>query len=1346
MSKNVTVRLRLGVALALFAAGLVPLSAQYNPPVGGEDLYDLYSPLMLAEGAPAISTEGPQADTVNPASSALVQRTTLDASYLALTGFGSPLAGGGWQGHVVNVGVVAPTRAGVFSGSAHLVTSPLAGLPWGTTVAVHASAAKELYPGWLAGTGIRLAGGGRDRFDVGIALDLGLIRDVGSIGFMENLRWGVAVQNMGKWYSPATDAGALPSPFTLVGGVNFDAVSNEWLTLSTSASLSAPAFQNLRLGLGARATLFDVVSMHAGWKADLRQIIEDRIVARSLIPSFGLSVSFRAGLGDDGFAAERGWTETEVMTTAAAAPLYNDVWAIGGGVNAPLGIIDTAGPRVSVDYGDPRSISPNNDGTQDALVVPISITDERFIVGWTFEVRDDRGTIVRTIRNKEDRPENTGFQNIVDRIVAVSTGVPVPEEVRWDGRTDGGELAPDGAYRFQLLALDDNGNRGSSASYDVFVDTSAPVIEVVAPSAEERIFSPNADGFKDTFTITQSGSVERLWRAEIVNASGRPVRTFEFGDTEPPQIVWDGRGDEGAVQPDGVYRYRVSATDAAGNTARAELANIILNTEPTPVSLVISAPEFSPNGDGRRDTLTITPELSTVVGVTSWTIVVRDATGRPIRSFTDLASAPAPITFNGRADDGSALPEGEYFAELEVVYRNGNRPSAQSPIFAIDVTAPLAAARADVSLFSPNGDGTLESVTFFNEASREERWRGVILDAAGTAVRTFTWAAVPEQRIVWNGRRDDGRLADDGRYTYVLAAEDAAGNLGSSDPVVVEIDTTEGEVGVRAEFEAFSPNADGVRDRQRLFIRADRAAEVDRYVLEIRASGGAVVRSFEGRGEPSASITWDGAGANGRRVPDGRYRATLATVYENGVEQRAQTAEFEVDTLAPTVTVSTPFLLFSPDGDGNRDVVQLQQSTSSEDEWRGAIRNQAGEVIREYLWRGSAQTIVWDGTDAAGNRVPDGAYAYEISATDRAGNTVVRGLPGLTVDTRQPRLFVTASAGAFSPNGDGARDSVQFDLYANLLDGAEAWTLTIRAEGGLVVREFSGEQLTAERSITWDGRDGRGVVREGSFTAEYAVNYVKGNRARAASSAVRVDVSPPAVRVDLAPVPFSPDNDGVEDELVISLGVTDASPIQAWRLEILDRNRRFFNEFSGRGRPAERIIWDGRASDGDLVISAEDYPYVLTVSDELGNRTTVEGVIPVDILVVRDGDRLRVQIPNITFAPNSPQLILDPGDERGAKNEAILRRLAEIFDKFATYSIRVEGHAVNVTGTEREEREELQPLSLARAQTVKDALVAAGIAERRISVLGRGGTDPLVPHTDLEERWKNRRVEFILIR
>ncbi len=132
--------------------------------------------------------------------------------------------------------------------------------------------------------------------------------------------------------------------------------------------------------------------------------------------------------------------------------------------------------------------------------------------------------------------------------------------------------------------------------------------------------------------------------------------------------------------------------------------------------------------------------------------------------------------------------------------------------------------------------------------------------------------------------------------------------------------------------------------------------------------------------------------------------------------------------------------------------------------------------------------------------------------------------------------------------------------------------------------------------------------------------------------------------------------------------------------------------------------------------------------------------------MIREGDRLKVRVNSITFTADSPELVVDPSTLRGLKNEEILKRLAEIFGKYSTYRIRIEGHAVNISGTQKEQEQELVPLSLARAQSVKDALAVRGISVGRMTVAGLGDIDPVVPDTDIENRWKNRRVEFILIK
>ena len=142
-------------------------------------------------------------------------------------------------------------------------------------------------------------------------------------------------------------------------------------------------------------------------------------------------------------------------------------------------------------------------------------------------------------------------------------------------------------------------------------------------------------------------------------------------------------------------------------------------------------------------------------------------------------------------------------------------------------------------------------------------------------------------------------------------------------------------------------------------------------------------------------------------------------------------------------------------------------------------------------------------------------------------------------------------------------------------------------------------------------------------------------------------------------------------------------------------------------------------------------------------------MIPVDVLVMREGDKLKIRISSITFAADTADYLGVEAD-KVEKNLRALKRLAEIFEKYRAYNVLIEGHAVNLNwanpaAAEREEKEELAPLSLARAESVKEALVELGMDGRRITTEGLGGRFPVVPHGDLDNRWKNRRVEFVLV-
>lgn len=240
-------------------------------------------------------------------------------------------------------------------------------------------------------------------------------------------------------------------------------------------------------------------------------------------------------------------------------------------------------------------------------------------------------------------------------------------------------------------------------------------------------------------------------------------------------------------------------------------------------------------------------------------------------------------------------------------------------------------------------------------------------------------------------------------------------------------------------------------------------------------------------------------------------------------------------------------------------------------------------------------------------------------------------------------------------------------------------------------------------------------------------------------------------QLTVSPTRFSPDGDGYRDELEIRIETESQRALSSWALRIYDPRSHLFYSESGDGAPPSRITWGGRSEEGELVSSASDYTVELAVTDRVGRTTVRREELTVDILVIREDGRLKVRIPSITFPPNSADLGLLEEAETIAKNRQVFSRLAELFRTFPEYSILIEGHANmeyfdDPERAEREQEEVLIPLSRERAEVVKSRLAERGIEADRMSAVGVGAESPVVPFSDEENRWKNRRVEFILIR
>jgi outer membrane protein OmpA-like peptidoglycan-associated protein/flagellar hook assembly protein FlgD len=663
--------------------------------------------------------------------------------------------------------------------------------------------------------------------------------------------------------------------------------------------------------------------------------------------------------------------------------------------------------------------------------------------------------------------------------------------------------------------------------------------------------------------------------------------------------------------------------------------------------------------------------------------------------------------------------------------------------------------------FSPTSSSGKADMPISQDASDEVLWVGSVRSVSNPnapAVRTTRVSGVPTQKWNWDGHNDAGALAPDGNYFYELAATDRAGNSSVAKTENFMLSTADTTVGISTDQRAFSPNGDRVKDSINFVMKVMTQDGLSSWTADVLTAKGEVVKSWSGSTIPNnPSILWDGKADSGAIAPNGQYTTRLSLSYaQRNAPEVATTRPFVLDTVPPEGTVSPEYTLFSPNGDGRRDALPFGVKTSGADTWMAVVTDSNGKELKVWNWTGGTSAITWNGKDDTGNTAVNGTYKFMMSSTDEAGNSTKREVPRIDLDSRVPRVFFTESASAISPKA-GSTAQITFMPTLSFADGIESWELVLKDATGKPVRSFTNKsenRAVPGAAIIWNGKADSGSVVEGVLSPSLTVNWAKGDVVKAEADPITVDISGPALEFVTTPEFFSPDNDNVDDELFIALGMTDISPIDSWSLDVREpETNRLFYHLEGKGAPAGRLIWDGRSNaltPSELVQAASDYPYTFKATDVLGNTAAKDGMIEIDVLVIRDGENLKIAVPSIKFDPNAATFnSLKPAEI--ALNNRVLARVARSLNKFREYRVTVEGHANPVTAPNtdarsNEERTELVPLSKQRAQAVLDLLVKNGVARGRLSSIGMGGSRNVAAWNDDDNKWKNRRVEFILIK
>jgi subtilase family serine protease len=402
----------------------------------------------------------------------------------------------------------------------------------------------------------------------------------------------------------------------------------------------------------------------------------------------------------------------------------------------------------------PEMISPNGDFTLDDVTIELEVQADAIV---TLTVESGIQGTVATLMEEQFVPASAGATTIT-----------------WDGRTDLGPVAGDGAY-FVLVRAEDAATPPVAPQeieiLTLFLDTTPPELELTNP-AEQALVGLDLD-----VIASHLESHPDDWRLTLLGEAVGPLTVgIGSGTFSASTVAVIG----GALAPDGSYELKLEATDVAGNTDSLRRAFVVDNTAPQ-VSVIRPVAGVIVNTFDQPLHLDGTVEEDHLV---QWEWSVAPGGNPQPADFTSIQTGTSVGSEDvvSLAWDASVLADGLYTIRLAATDELG-RVGEDRRSIVVDNTPPALAIGqpADAAVIGEPID-ILGSVADEHPAS----WTLTLVSGAGAPLQPPLAAgedSVDGRLVAWNV------LPEDGPYLLRLEAEDRAGNTGSTERAVV-IQTT----------------------------------------------------------------------------------------------------------------------------------------------------------------------------------------------------------------------------------------------------------------------------------------------------------------------------------------------------------------------------------------------------------------------------------------------------------------------------------------------------------------------------------------------------------------------------